>query len=139
MRRAIHRARAPVAFTFVLVMPVVVIVTFWGNGGWSQDSAPVWWWVLASVSAGLAIANSWTRHRDRLKGVEPPATREDAPAALRVWWLFGETLVYVLWLGLAIALVVLGSALGLIIGAVLLLAFLTIAARLARHRVSSRL
>jgi hypothetical protein len=78
------------------------------------------------------------RRRERLSGAEP-YTREDAPAALRAWWLFGPTLVCLLWLGFAVALVVLGNALGRIIGAALLLACVLIAARLARRRASNRL
>jgi Ca2+/H+ antiporter len=136
MRRAFHRLTATALTFVVLAIPVVVIVAFWGNGGWSQDSAPAWWWILASLCAIVGIANSWIGRRE-LSGSEPPSMGEDAPAALRAWWLFGETLLYMLWVGLAVALIVRGSTLGRIIGAALLLAGVAVAARLARRRLSN--
>jgi hypothetical protein len=140
MRRALDRLWATVLTVMMLAIPVVVIVAFWGSGGWGHHFTPAWWWwILASLCATLGIANSWTRRRERLSGAEPPYTSEDAPAALRAWWLFGETLLYLLWVGVAVALVVLGNALGRIIGAALLLACISVAARLARRRASRRL
>jgi hypothetical protein len=42
MRQALDRLRATVLTFVLLAIPVVVIVAFCSNGGWSQDSTPAW-------------------------------------------------------------------------------------------------
>jgi len=122
----------------LLAVPLAAIVTFWTNGGWSQDSTPTWWWILAAVSAALGFVRWSLRRRDAAQAADRAGMiADDAPAALQAWWLIGGTLLYLTWLGLALALVVAGNSLGRIVGAVLLLACLVVAGRLA-HRHAER-
>ena len=102
----------------LLAVPLAAIVTFWTNGGWSQDSTPTWWWILAAVSAALGFVRWSLRRRDAAQAADRAGMiADDAPAALQAWWLIGGTLLYLTWLGLALALVVAGNSLGRIVGA----------------------